>query len=199
MKQDRSAPRGVGEIAADPKKTQLRGRRIVLRPLGEEHIGERYLRWMNDPAVNKYLELRFARHDIRSLSQFVERIQASADEYAFGIHSLDTAEHIGNIKLGPIDRNHMTASIGFLIGEISAQGKGVATEAVELMTNFAFGDLGLKKLSAGTYVINQASRRVFKKVGWAEEGLRRGHHTYQGKRVDVIEFGVLADEWNRNK
>jgi len=185
----------IPDRVKNAKTRVLRGRRAVLRPLSRDHVGERYVRWLNDSAINRYLESRFEVHDIRSVGQFVDRSIASGDVLAFAIHLADDDTYVGNIKLGPIDAHQRMASVGFLIGEASVQRQGLASEAVRLVTDFAFAELALEKLTAGAYVVNRGSIRVFDKAGWSQEAVRRKHKICDGHRIDVIEFGVLAEEW----
>lgn len=182
---------------AEPKSAILIGRSAVLKPIGPEHVGPRYVAWMNDPQINRFLESRFVHHDLGAISRFVEQVARSANDFMFGIHLVDVGEHVGNIRLGPIDTMHQRASVGFLIGERSAQGRGVATEAVGLVAQFAFERLVLAKLTAGAYASNGGSLRVFQKSGWAREGLRRKHVKSDSFRDDVVEFGLLKEDWEK--
>lgn len=58
--------------------------------------------------------------------------------------------HIGNIKIGPINPHHNYADISYFIGEKSLWGKGIATEAIQLILKYAFEELKLHKVTAGT-------------------------------------------------
>ena len=75
-------------------------------------------------------------------------------------------KHIGNIKIGPINWNHMAADVGYFIGSRDAWGKGLATEAVRRVTEFAFEELKLNKCNAGVYSGNPGSIRVLEKAGY---------------------------------
>ena len=83
--------------------------RITLTALDESRVTDRYLRWMNDPHVTQYLESRFSPATMDGLRSFVESIALSSDTYFFAIVSNVTGEHLGNIKLGPINVHHLRA------------------------------------------------------------------------------------------
>lgn len=123
----------------------LKGKQIYLRRLTEDDVTEKYVSWMNDPEINQYLESRFVRHTLESTKAFIRSV-TNDNNYQFGIFDINTDEHIGNIKIGGINHYHRYADIGFLIGEKSYQGKGIATEAIALATDFAFENLHLHKL-----------------------------------------------------
>ena len=126
----------------------LQGDRIYLRRLTEDDASEDYVRWMNDPEVNQYLESRFCTHTIESTKAFIRSV-TNDNNYQFGIFIKETGKHIGNIKIGSINHYHRYADIGFLIGEKTYWGKGIATEAIKLATDFAFKSLKLHKLWGG--------------------------------------------------
>ncbi|SCL28274.1 Protein N-acetyltransferase, RimJ/RimL family [Micromonospora nigra] len=74
-----------------------------------------------------------------------------------------------------------------------ARGRGVATRAVVLLRDWAFGPVGLSRLTAGTLPDNTASHRVLERAGFRREGLLRGALPgLAGDRIDDLVFGLLA-------
>ena len=59
---------------------------------------------------------------------------------------------------------------------------------------FRSDQLRLEKLSADALATNPASQRVLEKNGFLEEGRFRDHAFVDGERVDVVRYGLLADE-----
>jgi RimJ/RimL family protein N-acetyltransferase len=172
----------------------LRTRRLVLRTLTAADATERYLGWMRDPETTRYLEARLAKHSLGSLRAFVESCNASPDQLLLGIFLLD-GEHIGNIKVGPVNAYHRNAAVGLLIGERDQWGKGYATEAIAAVTAHAFDDMGLQKLYAGCYASNAGSARAFLKAGWTEEGRSKAHWLLDGRREDNLSVGMASADW----
>jgi ribosomal-protein-alanine N-acetyltransferase len=75
----------------------------------------------------------------------------------------------------------------------AARGQGLATEAVRAFIPYAFGPLGLERLTAHTLHFNDRSIRVLERNGFAPEGrLRRFTRTATGLR-DVLVFGLLRE------
>ena len=173
----------------------LEGVRCVLKPLLAEHVTPAYVGWLNDPEINQYLESRFARHDMPGVRDFVAAQLAHGGVAFYGIWARASEDseprHIGNIKLGPIDRNHLTADLGFLIGDRGFWGRGIATEAIALMVKFGFG-LGLRKITAGAYENNSGSAKALVKAGFAEEGMRPSQAVYGDTRVGLRLFGIAC-------
>jgi [ribosomal protein S5]-alanine N-acetyltransferase len=167
--------------------------RLVLRSLAEQDVTPKYLHWLLDEAITRYLEVRFSPgQTLETLEKFVIAANDSSDTLLLGIFTKDPSRHIGNIKLGPICRNHSRADLGFLIGEREAWGKGFATEAIVATSRYALSSLKLAKLTAGCYASNQGSARALEKAGFAQEACLREHQVSGGVREDVLLFGMLS-------
>lgn len=173
---------------------QLQGKKIYLRRLTEEDVTQEYVNWMNDPEINQYLDSRFYVQTIESTKAFIKSVSNDRN-YQFGIFDNITGKHIGNIKLGNINSHDMSADIGFLIGEKSYWGHGIATEAIALVTEFAFKTLNLHKVWGGAYSPNVGSMKAFLKNGFEKEGVRRNQHFCNGEFVDGILFGKINDNY----
>ena len=96
---------------------RIRGIRLELRYLLPSDVNEGYLRWFDDSETVRFLEARHIKHTIDSLQDFVIACSIESREHLFGIFELSSDRHIGNIKIGPINVNHRSASVGLLIGE----------------------------------------------------------------------------------
>ena len=53
------------------RKNEIRGHRITLRPITENEINSSYLTWLNDPEINKYLEVRYKKQTIPDIYNYV--------------------------------------------------------------------------------------------------------------------------------
>jgi len=164
--------------------------RIYLRPLHDADCTEQYVGWLNDPQVNHFLEVRHTTQTLESVRAFVRNAR-QRDEFHFGIFDRTGNKHVGNIKVGPIFRQHSVGDVSLFIGERSYWGRGLAAEAISGVSRYSFQALDVQKLSASMYVSNEASRRAFLKCGYREEGLRRAHYLLDGNREDILELGLL--------
>ena len=164
----------------------IEGERLFLRPLEIADVTARYLHWMNDPSVNQYLESRFVVQTMESLRDFVASTNQSPDNFLFGIFLKPDGEHIGNIKIGNINPHHLFADVGLIIGAENARGHGYAAEAIRLVSELAFADLGLNKLFAGMYSENPACTRAFLRAGYREIGVLKKHVLCNGRFIDSL-------------
>jgi RimJ/RimL family protein N-acetyltransferase len=111
----------------------------------------------------------------------------------FGIFDKESDQHIGNIKLGPINWFHRYAEIGLIIGNKDFWGKGVATDSITLISLYAFNTLNLHKVTAGCYASNIGSKKAFLKAGFDVDGVRKSHCFSQGKWEDLILLGKINE------
>ena len=92
-----------------------------------------------------------------------------------------------------IDSDTATAELGYAVAPAS-RGKGVATEALRLLTEWAFAELELHRLELLISVDNVASKRVAERCGYVKEGVLRSHYLKPGVRVDTEIWSRLATD-----
>lgn len=86
------------------------------------------------------------------------------------------------------------------IGEIAyviapaARGRGIAPEAVRLLSEWAFSTLGLARLQLSIAPENAPSVRVAEKAHYRYEGLLRSLKVIRGERVDSLLYSRLPDD-----
>ncbi len=98
----------------------------------------------------------------------------------------------GGVGLQPMtDVNRRTAEIGYWIGA-DFWGRGIATEAVTLVTDWAFGAHGFLRIFAEPFAGNLASRRVLEKAGYELEGTMRCSAVKDGEVRDQCIYARLS-------
>ena len=173
----------------------LLGDKVQLRPVTIDDCTDRYLEWLNDPIVSQYLETRWTVQTLDGIRDFVRSTQASGNSVLFAIIERATLLHIGNIKLGPVNRWHATADVSYFIGERSAWGRGLASESIRMVTQAAFERLNLERVEAGVYEANVGSARALERSGFALEGRLRSKFSCAEGRQDHLVYGATRAEW----
>lgn len=171
----------------------IEGKHIYLRRIKKTDVGKKYLNWMNDKKITTYLESRFQKWSLKKLMQYVKD-ETQRKDYIFWVIILkEDNKHIGNIKLGPINHIHKYADLGFIIGDKRFWGKGYASEAVNLVVNFAFNNLRLHKITAGVYQNNLASLKVFQKNNFIIEGIKKKQYYFNNNYTDAYQLGIINE------
>jgi [ribosomal protein S5]-alanine N-acetyltransferase len=103
-------------------------------------------------------------------------------------------ELAGQLTVGSIVRgSNCSALIGYWIDQKFA-GRGIVPTALAMAVDHSFHAVGLHRLEAGIQPGNHASRRVMEKLGFHEEGLRRGLVHVNGAWQDHLCYALTAED-----
>ncbi len=102
----------------------------------------------------------------------------------------DLAQVLGGVGLHAVSLTRRRAEIGYWTAPW-ARGGGVAQEALELLSTWALGPLGLQRLDLYAEPENDGSQRVAERAGYKRGALVRSGIALRGRRYDVIRFTLL--------
>ncbi|MBI3804329.1 MAG: GNAT family N-acetyltransferase [Nitrospirae bacterium] len=85
-----------------------------------------------------------------------------------------------------------SAEIGYWLGE-RFWGRGITTEAVMALTDYAFKTFDLCRIDAGVFEWNAASIRVLEKAGYTCEALLRKSVTKEGQTIDQLIYAKIQE------
>jgi RimJ/RimL family protein N-acetyltransferase len=105
------------------------------------------------------------------------------------------SEPVGRTDVFEIDRHNGSAAFGITIGDPALWGQGLGTDAINVVVDFAFGQLRLERLWLGTDANNTRAQGAYAKAGFTVEGRLRHAYYQDGKFVDEIRMAMLRDEW----
>jgi len=159
---------------------------VYLQSISEQDASEQYVSWLNDPLVNQYLETRFNHQNLDTIINFIHDVIANPNEHLFTIRLKSNNQHIGNIKVGAINRTHKIGEVSLFIGDKSSWGKGIAKQAIQLISRYSIEILKLRKLSAGAYRPNKASTLAFINSGYIEDCVLTDHYLMNGQPCDLV-------------
>ena len=103
-----------------------------------------------------------------------------------------------NRVIGSIDFNKRHADdvleMGYLLHP-DYWGQGLVPEAARALLEVGFTLLNLHKIEIECYAYNKASQRIAEKLGFTLESRIRDRKDAQGKRCDLLRYGLLKSEW----
>ena len=175
------------------------GVKVFLRPLREADVNDRYLSWLNDGEVTKFLEAGTFPVTAQELREFYQNVSKSRTDVLFAIVDKKTDLHIGNIKLGGINWIHRFADLGIMIGDKQYWSKGYGQEACSLLLKYAFGTLNLNKVTLGVYGNHTAAIRTYEKAGFQIEGKITGLLNFEGRYVDRVIMGISRQQFTSGR
>lgn len=175
----------------------LIGEKIKLRPLKIEDL-EKTHEWRNNLELIKLTQgIRFPKTMEMDRDWFNQALNDKSNRNIyFGIDEIETGNFIGIIQLNSIDYISGTANWGFMIGETKNQSKGIGTEFSKLILNYAFNYLNLRKITSYIVDNNVISIRLFRKLGFNEEGILRKHYFVDGDYKDVLIMSLFRTDFD---
>lgn len=105
-----------------------------------------------------------------------------------------TVEHSepGDI-MGTVEVRRTTTGAALVVWSLDG-GPGVAEQALRLVREYAFGELGLERLQVEVDPALHSSARVAIRSGFRREGVLRGAALVDGERRDVAIYGMRAGD-----
>lgn len=169
------------------------GNKVVLRAM-EIEDSELIIDMFNDPEIENLVGGWAFPVSLFSQKKWLELHYNDQNTIRFVV---DTKEDgpIGIISLTDIDWKNKRASIGLKLAKKENRKKGWGTDATMAIMRYVFDELGFHRLDASRLAMNQASMRILAKCGFVEEGIRREYIYKGGQYRDLVEAGILADEY----
>jgi RimJ/RimL family protein N-acetyltransferase len=172
---------------------RLEGTRCVVRSWRKTDA-ESLVAHASNINIAKHLRDRFphpyTKQDARA---FLKRAVSDADPSDLAIEVDGAAAGaIGCVPGRDIER--FSAEVGYWLSE-SLWGRGIATEALALVTGHAFAELKFLRLFALPFADNLASVRVLEKAGYVREGLLRSSSVKFGEPKDQLLYARINPAW----
>jgi len=181
------------------RTVRLETERLILRRHEMADAGDMYNNWVTDPEVCRFWPWE-PHKDIgetkAKLTEWIEEYLKS-DYYHWIIELKDISQAVGYIYFADIDDTDDSVSVHYALSR-KYWNRGLMTEALKCVTEFAFRVLGAKKIRSNHHIDNPASGRVLQK-----SGMRYVKIKY--KRVPECErisgerlyYEITSEEWKR--
>jgi RimJ/RimL family protein N-acetyltransferase len=181
-----------------PIAEELRGQRIVLLRLraGDaadlfaalEASRERLAPWLHFPDPLQTVEAT------RDWLIHLESRWLLRQALSFAIRHSETHEFLGGVELHTILWDRRFFALGYWLRS-GAEGHGYMSEAVQILTNYAFSSLGANKVSLRCDARNLRSAAVAERLGFVREAQLRGEAiTKDGLLADELQFALTRDD-----
>ncbi|MFJ5267679.1 GNAT family N-acetyltransferase [Streptomyces sp. NPDC088358] len=174
-------------------KPVLTGQRTVLRPFTEDDASE-IAKILEDPDVIRFTFEPSTMLTAERLRSWYGSRGGQTDRLDLAVTDRATGELVGEVVLHDWNPAGRSCTFRTLIGP-HGRGKGIGTEATRLILGHGFEQLRLHRISLELYRHNHRARRVYDKVGFVEEGVRRQTQFRDGQWRDETLMAILADEW----
>lgn len=179
-------------------KMNIIGKKIYLRAMEPEDM-EMYREMANDPDTEKMVE--GWSFPISKLEQrnWYEHVISDKSNLRFTIVLKESEEPAGMVNLVDIDWKNRSAFHGIKLSATGPKGKGIGTDAVMTIMQYAFEELQLNRLDGGWIEYNQPSLKLYKKCGWSVEGCKKRGVFKRGQFYDIYFGGILVEDYYEAK
>jgi RimJ/RimL family protein N-acetyltransferase len=137
--------------------------------------------------------------DLPSFQDALEKKAASEDPLFFTITDARTSEALGVAAYLRIEPQHRVIEVGHILYTPRLQRTAGATEAMYLMAQYVFEELGYRRYEWKCNSLNEPSRHAALRLGFSFEGLFRQHMIIKGRNRDTAWFSMMDAEWPERK
>ena len=182
-------------------QTQLfEGKDIRFGPMDYEKDPEIESKWTHDSEFMRMYNLEPARPmSAAMVKKSYEKLEKDIDEaknmYYFTIRAREDDRLIGKALVNRIEWANGNGWLQLGIGSKDDQRKGLGSQAMQMLLRFVFAELNMFRISAAVPEYNEAAIALLKKFGFVEEIRRRQALDRDGRRWDLLSFGLLKDDW----
>jgi len=173
----------------------LIGERVRLRGLRDDDL-PRLARWEMDPGRMATLSNWVVPPSEAAAKERIAKWCANdKDDLGFAIETVDDPPIlVGNIGLFGARPKDRSATIGIALGREHI-GRGYGTDAMRVIVDYAFREMGLHRIQLVVAPFNPAGIRAYEKAGFVEEGRHRDAVWHDGRWYDEVMMSVLDHEW----
>ena len=169
-------------------------------PIDYEKDPEIESKWTHNAEFMRLFEFEPARPMSAAIvKKQYEKLEKKIDEdknlYHFMIRAKADDRLIGKAMIQRIEWANGGCQIRLGIGSAEDRRKGYGTQALKMLLRFAFAELNMFRVTANVAEYNEGAIALMQKFGFTEEARRRQSLERDGRRWDLLVFGLLKDEW----
>lgn len=166
-----------------------------LRELSRSDLVE-ITKWRNEPDLINQLgaTFRFIDQEV-DVNWFNQYLATRSNNIRLAICDKETKKIIGAVYLLGIDWINKSGELAIWIGNKAEQGKRIGEFATRGILHHAFADLNLHRIHLTVLTKNERAMRLYKKVGFIEEGCLRQAVFKNGEYTDLIQMAILSNEY----
>jgi len=104
-------------------------------------------------------------------------------------------KYIGYCSLMDLGDRFGNLELGIMIGDRAYWGRGYGREVVRLLLEYGFHYYGARRIALTTHAKNERAICCYLAGGFVEEGRPRKAVWVDGEYTDLVEMGILGEEW----
>jgi len=184
-----------------PPRTPMIGRYCRLEPLvADAHAASLFAAYGEYPTESNWTYLPYGPFDsVADYAAWIRPMEASLDPVPFAIVAGESAAAVGVASYLRVNPEQGSIEVGHVHYSPALQRTPSATEAMYLMMNRAFDELGYRRYEWKCDSRNASSRAAAERLGFSYEGTFRNALVMKGRNRDTAWFSITVEEWPRVK
>ncbi len=181
-------------LSDDTPIISLRGDKVGFGPLNHAFV-RLQTGWINDFHLTRTISTDPLPRTQESHETWYRSMTSGERRISFALYDLTDLAPVGLVGLFGLDPRNRTCELGVTVSDATRRGRGLGTEAVRLITDYAIHGLAMHNVQLAVLEFNVAGIRAYQKAGFTEYGRRRQSWLHNGRWWDIIFMDVLATEW----
>ncbi len=149
----------------------------------------------NDPEVANLLGGFGNGYSRQDIADWIDSHRQYDDEVLWIIADWETDGCLGHVGLYKIDHRIRSAEYAILLGCKERWGTGIGRRVSRFVLDYAFKMLNLNRVALNVFEHHHRARRLYRSLGFQEEGVLRQAQYKQGLFLNVLVMGILRDEY----
>jgi len=126
--------------------------------------------------------------------KFIRKIRRSKFDRVYSVFDEESGEYVGQVGINQISWENRLGRFALMI-KSECQGRGYGEAAGREILRVAFDELRLQKIWLLVFASNKRSQRLYRRLGFRNQGLKRRHYFWRGEYHDMREMDQLDNEW----
>ncbi|HHZ01078.1 MAG TPA: GNAT family N-acetyltransferase [Tissierellia bacterium] len=168
---------------------------ITLTEIKKEDMEQIY-RWFSDPEFLKYYDYYppnpLKKSDVDKMFRYYKE---SGKSKVFAVRK--DGKIIGLAGFDDIIKENQVATLFIGLGKEDERGKGYGKEALRLLLEYGFRELNFHRIQLNVLEFNNKAIALYERCGFKREGIYREFVLRDGKRHNLLLYGLLRDEWKK--
>lgn len=183
------------KAAQEYGSTLLGGNLVRLRAMDDDDLPD-LVRWWRDPEWAVLQQIIVRPRPTDSVTEMFRNWSTSerSGDAGFSVVDRTSGTLVGHVTLFGADLPVRAATLAVMIGG-EHTGHGYGTDAVRLVTDYGFREMGLNRIEIQVHAFNDRARAVYAKTGYQVEGVRREAIFHDGHFHDQVIMSALARDW----
>ena len=147
------------------------------------------------PEMRKFLGgfIPFTREAEREWIRSCQQQMKNRSGFVFVIKDISDHRFIGSVSLNAIDWISRSSGIGIAIHRPDDWEKGYGTEAMQLLIDFGWNHLNLRRIELSVHAFNDRAKHVYEKLGFKHWGTAHQRHFIDGVYHDTHFMELFRD------